>query len=217
MLRIGALAALIVVLTIVGYRLGWFDAKRVIGVVQGLQKGSDRTSLIVGFVVLYTVAIAIGFPAAPFTVAGGALFGHLLGSALSWAAAVAGSVLGYWLARGIGREAARRWLMRRRVGEAFTEGTGFFTLLYLRLVPVVPLSVVNFTAGLARMRLTTFTVPTAIGIIPTTIVLAYFADSLIRGLQGARMHAYGDMAIASTLLLLLSLMPLAVKRWRKRP
>ena len=216
MIRIGSLAALLVVLTVAGYRLGWFDATRVIATIVSFQSGQDRWSLVIGFVLVYVAATAIGFPALPFTVAGGALFGHLVGSALSWAAAVGGSVLGYWLARGIGRDAARRWLAKRRVGEAFTESTSFLTLLYLRLVPVMPLSVVTFTAGLARMRMTTFVVATAIGVLPTTIVFAYFADSLVRGLEGARAHAYGDIAIASTVLLVLSLVPIAVKGWKRK-
>lgn len=216
MMRIGALAALLVVLTIVGYRLGWFDARRVMALIQRLQSGRNTMTVVAGFVVIGSIATAIGFPALPFTVAGGALFGHLAGSALSWVAGLAGTVLGYWLARGVGRDAARRWLAKRRVGEAFTESTSFLTLLYLRLVPVVPLSVVNFTAGLARTRFATYVVATAIGILPTTIVFAYFADSLVRGLQGARTHAYSDIAIASTLLLVLSLIPLAAKRWRSR-
>lgn len=216
-LRIGVLAALLIVLTVLGYRLGWFDTRQVIGTIEHLQTGGDAVSLAIGFVVIFAAATAIGFPALPFTVAGGALFGHLLGSALSWGAAVAGAILGYWLARGVGREAARRWLARRRVGEAFTQSTSFWTLLYLRLVPVVPLSVVNFTAGLARTRQSTYIAATAIGILPTTVVFAYFADSLVRGLQGARSHAYRDIAVASVVLLLISLVPLVAKRVRRGP
>lgn len=215
-LRIGALAALVVVLTVAGYELGWFDARRVMAAIQHLQNGRDPLSVIAGFVVVATAATAVGFPALPFTVAAGALFGHLVGTLLAWGAAVAGSILGYGLARGVGRDAAGRWLAKRRVGAAFTESASFRTLLYLRLVPVVPLSVVNFAAGLARTRIATYIAATAIGILPTTVVYAYFADSLVRGLQGARVHAYRDIGIASTLLLLLSLLPLAARRWRAR-
>lgn len=215
LMRIGALAALFAALTAVGYRFGWFDARRVIATIQHLQSGRNQLSVGIGFLVFAALATAIGFPALPFTIAGGALFGHFVGSALSWAAALAGTILGYWLARGVGRDAARRWLAKRRVGEALTESASFQTLLYLRLVPVVPLSVVNFTAGLARARFGSYVIATAIGILPATIVFAYFADSLVRGLEGARTHAYGDIAIASTLLLALSLVPLAAKRWRR--
>ena len=214
--RIGALAAFVVLVTIAGYELGWFDARRVIAAIQHLQSGRSAFSVGTGFVVLGGIATALGFPALPFTIAGGALFGHLLGSALAWVAAVGGSMLGYWLARGIGRDVAGRWLARRRVGEAFAKSTSFRTLLYLRLMPVVPLSVVNFTAGLARTRFPTYVVATAVGILPATVVYAYFADSLVRGMEGARTHAYRDIAIASTVLLVLSLVPVAGKRWREK-
>jgi uncharacterized membrane protein YdjX (TVP38/TMEM64 family) len=82
----------------------------------------------------------------------------------------------------------------------------------LRLVPVIPLSVVNFAAGLARTRFSIYVAATAIGILPATVVFAYFADSLVRGLQGAKTHAYWDVGIACGGLLVLSLLPLLGKR-----
>ena len=88
-------------------------------------------------------------------------------------------------------------------------------MLRLRLVPVIPLSVVNFASGLARTRFGVYVAATAIGVLPATIVFTYFADSLMRGLQGARTHAYWDVAIASAVLMAMSLLPVIVKRlWR---
>ena len=43
-------------------------------------------------------------------------------------------------------------------------------------------------------------------------VFAYFADSLVRGLQGARTHAYWDVSIASTVLLMITMVPFVAKR-----
>jgi hypothetical protein len=43
-------------------------------------------------------------------------------------------------------------------------------------------------------------------------VFAYFADILVRGLQGAKTHAYWDVGIACGGLLVLSLLPLLGKR-----
>src|SRR5207248_279222 len=54
-----------------------------------------------------------------------------------------------------------------------------------------------------------------IGILPATIVFAYFADSLVRGLQGARTHAYWDVGIASAVLFGMSMVPVAAKRVRR--
>jgi uncharacterized membrane protein YdjX (TVP38/TMEM64 family) len=213
-IRIAVLGALVLVLTIAGYALGWFDLARVTRTIARLQSGRNALAVAAIFFAVYATTTAIGFPALPFTVAGGAIFGHVRGTLLSWAAATVGTMLGYLLARGIGRETARRWIAKRKVGAALTQSTSFLTLLRLRLVPVIPLSVVNFAAGLARTRFGVYVAATAIGILPVTIVFTYFADSLMRGLEGARTHAYWDVAIASTVLMAMSLLPLIVKRLR---
>src|SRR5690349_7151033 len=207
LLRIASLAAVIVVLSLVAYKLGWFDLRHATATIERLQSGHNLVLVAVIFFVVCAVTTAVGFPALPFTVAGGAIFGHLLGATLSWAAALIGTMLGYALARFVGRETARRWLAKRAVGEALTQSTSFMTLLRLRLIPVVPLSVVNFAAGLARTRFSIYVAASAIGILPATVVFAYFADSLVRGLQGARTHAYWDVSIACAGLMLLSLLP----------
>lgn len=211
-LRIAALAAIIVVLSLVAYKLGWFDLRRATATIDRLQRGQNILIVAVVFFVVFALTTALGFPALPFTVAGGAIFGHLVGSLLSWGAALVGMMLGYALARSVGRESVHRWIMKRAVGAALSESTSFLTLLRLRLVPVIPLSVVNFASGLAKMRFKIYVAASAIGVLPATVVFAYFADSLVRGLQGARTHAYWDVGIASALLLLLSLVPVAVKR-----
>src|ERR1051325_2896384 len=100
MVRIAGLAALIIVLTIAGYLLGWYDLARVTRTIERLQSGKDAVTVAMIFFVLYAALTAIGFPALPFTVAGGAIFGHVRGTLLSWAAATVGTMLGYLLARG---------------------------------------------------------------------------------------------------------------------
>ena len=214
-LRIALLGGIVIALSFVAYRMGWFDLRRATAAIARLQTGRNTFTVAAIFFVLFAVTTAVGFPALPFTVAGGAIFGHLIGSALSWVAALVGTMLGYALARGVGRETARRWIARKQVGAALTQSTSFHTLLRLRLVPVIPLSVVNFAAGLAKTRFDTYVAASAIGILPATVIFAYFADSLVRGLQGARAHAFWDVGIASGLLLLLSLLPVIVGRGRK--
>lgn len=215
LIRIGSLAVGILVLSVVAYRLGWFDVRRVATTIEALQTGRNTALVAVIFCVAYSLLTALGFPALPFTVAGGAIFGHLLGSVLSWASAIVGMMLGYLLARTVGRETARKWISKRTVGAALTKSASFFTILRLRLIPVIPLSVVNFAAGLARTRFDVYVVASAIGALPATIVFTFLADSLVRGLQGAKTHAYWDVAIASALLLLISLVPVLAKKTRR--
>src|SRR4051794_35248336 len=88
LLRIASLGAIIVVLTIVAYRMGWFDLRHAATTIERLQSGRDMVTVAAIFFAIYALATALGFPALPFTVAGGAMFGHILGTALSWGAAV---------------------------------------------------------------------------------------------------------------------------------
>jgi uncharacterized membrane protein YdjX (TVP38/TMEM64 family) len=94
----------------------------------------------------------------------------------------------------------------------FSESTSFLTLLRLRLVPIVPLSVVNFAAGLARMKFRTYVAATAIGILPPLVVFTWFADSLVLGISGAKAQAYRQLVWATAILLVLSLAPMLFRR-----
>jgi uncharacterized membrane protein YdjX (TVP38/TMEM64 family) len=212
-LRIAGLAAVIVLLSIVAYYLGWFDMKRATSVIDRLQRGRNQLSVGLLFFVIYAAATAVGFPALPFTIAGGVIFGHVLGSLLNWSAAIIWMMAGYWLAQTVGRETVQRWLARRAVGEALTQSTSFLTLVRLRLMPVIPLSVVNFASGLARTRFGVYVLASAVGVLPATVVFTYFADSLVHGIQGARTHAYWDVGVASGVLMLMSLVPMAVRKF----
>ena len=215
LVRIALLALALVIVIVLGYRLHWFDLQRIVALVGNLRAGHNTLTAGAIFIVAAAAAIAIGFPALPFTVASGAIFGHLLGSALSWSAAVAGSLIGYFIARSVGRETTRRWLTRKTASAGITQSTNFLTLLRIRLVPFVPLSVVNYAAGLARMRVRTFLTATAFGIAPVTLLFAFFADRLTQGFHDAKADAYRSVALASVALIVLSLVP-TMLRWHKR-
>ena len=98
---------------------------------------------------------------------------------------------------------------------AVAETRDFDGMLRLRLLPVLPIGVVNFIAGLARAPVPQYLLAAAIGIIPATVIYAYFADSLLERVGNGRREALKSLIIASTLLVALSLTPTIV-RWRKR-
>ena len=56
--------------------------------------------------------------------------------------------------------------------EAGASRNAFTSILMLRLIPGVPIWLVNVTAGLLRMRLVAYLVATMVGIAPSTIVYA---------------------------------------------
>jgi uncharacterized membrane protein YdjX (TVP38/TMEM64 family) len=141
------------------------------------------------------------------------LFGTLLGSMIAWTGAMISAAAGYWIARTVGHDVVSRWLKRfRRIDGAIAEARDFAGMLRLRLLPVLPIGIVNFVGGLARAPFGAYMAATAIGVVPSTIIYTYFADSLIEGVAGGRGTAMTSMIIASLLLIGITLAPRLLRR-----
>lgn len=208
LLRIGGLALLLVVATLIGYKLGWFDYQHTLTHIQRLRQSQNLPLFIVGFIVLYGVLTSFGLPGLPFNVAAGALFGTVIGGVLAWLGSMLGAIIGYWLARTVGHNEVLRWVRRyKRVDAAVEQARDFPGMLRLRLVPVLPIGVVNFVGGLAKAHFGGYLAATALGILPSVAIYSYFADSLAEGVGSGRTRALISLVVASALLILLSLLP----------
>jgi uncharacterized membrane protein YdjX (TVP38/TMEM64 family) len=84
----------------------------------------------------------------------GLIFGTAAGTALALAGVLLASSLSYTIARHVAGEALRARVLRRmpRI-DAMLERNGFLAVFYSRLVPGVPWGLVNYAAGIARVRL----------------------------------------------------------------
>lgn len=208
LVRIGGLALLLVAASLIGYKLGWFDYRHTLEHVDRLRKSHSLIGFVIVFVAVFGIGTSIGIPALPFTVAAGALFGTLLGSALSWIGAMLGAASGYWIARTIGHNVVVRWLKRyKRADAAVASAADFAGMLRLRLIPVLALGIVNFVGGLARAPFVSYMAATAVGTVPSLVIYSYFADSLLEGVGNGRAEAMRSVIFASILLILLSLVP----------
>ncbi|HEY4304206.1 MAG TPA: TVP38/TMEM64 family protein [Gemmatimonadaceae bacterium] len=207
-IRIGGLALLLAVGTFTGYKLGWFDYSHTLQHIAKLRKSENLGLFVVGFVLVYGLLTSFGLPGLPFNVAAGALFGSVIGGVLAWIGSLLGATAGYWLARTVGHNEVSRWVKRyKRVDAAVAQARDFSGMLRLRLVPVLPIGVVNFVGGLAKAPFLAYLAATALGIIPSVVIYSYFADSLVEGVGSGRKQALVSLIIASTLLILLSLLP----------
>ena len=139
------------------------------------------------FAVGYALMVAVAFPAAALvTVAGGFLFGWLLGGILTVIGATIGAAVIFLAAR-----TAFSDVLRRRAGGAvqrFAEGfrhDAFAYLLVLRLTPVLPFFAVNIAPAFFGIALSTFVASTFLGIIPGTMVYAFLGSGLDQALARA--------------------------------
>lgn len=189
------------------------------------------------YVVFYVVLVALSVPGAVWlTIAGGVMFGWLIGGFAAVFGATAGGTLIFLLARDALHDVASRRLGARvaAVAEGFRENA-FSYLLFLRLVPLFPFFLVNIAPALVGVRLASFVAATAIGILPGTFAFAIFGaglDSAVASQQEAyhaclaagrsdcRLQFDVGAALTPRLLAALvalgivALVPVAVKRWR---
>ena len=207
------LAVVIVAAVLLARAFGLFELSDRVQLAAAIHGVREISGIGVWFVLVYAITSALGLPATPLTLVGGAIFGTAAGSALNWMGASLGANGAYWLARVLGSQGVRR-LLGKHAGklDTFSGGQGFSTVLRLRLIPVVPFNVLNFAAGLSGIAPRSYAVATAIGIVPGTIIYTFFADSLVAGVDGAQSHALVRMLIAGALLTALSFVPAIVRR-----
>ena len=190
------------------------------------------------YVLVYVCAAALSMPGGlVLTVAGGLLFGCLMGGAGAVVGATIGATILFLVARGaLGETLSSRagpWLAKLR--EGFSQDALSY-LLFLRLVPAFPFWFVNIAAAVLGVPLRTYVVATFLGIIPATFAFAAAGaglDSVIAAALAEHaecvarksaevchlgIHASSlitrELVLALALLGLVALIPVALKKWR---
>ncbi|NVK36238.1 MAG: TVP38/TMEM64 family protein [Rhodobacteraceae bacterium] len=179
------LALLLVLFVVLGWWFGLYEeltfsnlvAKRA----QLLAYVSDHFVMSVGlYFLIYALAVAGSFPGASFmTIAGGFLFGSWVGGAVAVAAATAGAVVVFLIARTL-----LEGFIHRHMGSAlkkFSDGyrkDAFSYLLFLRLTPIFPFWLVNVGPALLGTSLKVYFWSTLIGIIPGSFAFSFLGSGL---------------------------------------
>jgi uncharacterized membrane protein YdjX (TVP38/TMEM64 family) len=169
------------------------------------------------YVAIYCVAAGLSFPgAAILTLAGGFLFGALLGTLLVNIGATAGATIAFLAARYLLRDwvEARFGSRLAPIQEGF-EKNAFSYLLTIRLIPLFPFFLVNLVSGLTRVRVPTYIAVTSLGIIPASFVFAY-AGRQLGTIDSLAEIASGKVLLAFTLLGILALVPAIYRKLSKR-
>jgi uncharacterized membrane protein YdjX (TVP38/TMEM64 family) len=165
------------------------------------------------YVLLYITQTAFSLPGgAIMTLAGGFLFGALLGTLYVNLGATVGATLAFLAARYLLRD----WVERKfgdRLGtiQAGFARNAFSYLMTLRLIPAFPFFLVNLVSGLTRVNVGTYVAATSIGIIPGSFVYA-FAGRQLGTINSLREIASPPVLLAFTLLGLLALLPIIYKK-----
>lgn len=177
------------------------------------------------FVLLYILVVATSLPAASLlTIAGGFLFGWVLGGALVIIAATTGATLLFLAARRACGDFVKQRLGERaaRLAEGFEHGA-FGYLLILRLAPVFPFWLVNVIPAIFNVPVRTYIAATVLGIMPATFAYAYLGHGLETALLSARAAGQGlrvhdlvtpQLTLAFAALAVVAAIPIVIKKLR---
>jgi len=133
--------------------------------------------LILGLTLIHTVVF---YPAEIVDAAAGFVYGFFPALALMMFGWLLSGLLCFAIGRSVARPLLDRWFGTERFerAEAAIERGGATLLLAVRLLPIVPFSLVSYAAGAARVPLWRFAWTTIVGYLPITALAVYFGTRL---------------------------------------
>ncbi|MGD6966617.1 TVP38/TMEM64 family protein [Rossellomorea vietnamensis] len=125
------------------------------------------------------VSSLVFFPVVPYPVLAGligSMAGIANGTVISLTGILLGSTLMFYLSRLGFRDQIQKILRKYPKAseyESLFERNAFLSILFVRLVPVIPSPVVNIMAGLSRVKISVFLGATSLGKLPAVITFTW--------------------------------------------
>ncbi len=172
------------------------------------------------FMGIYAVATVFFLPGSVLTLAGGALFGPVLGTFYNLTGATIGALLAFLVARYL----ASDWVEQKTGGrikqlKQGVEGEGWRFVAFVRLVPLFPFNLLNYALGLTQIRLTHYLIATYIFMLPGAIAYTYLGYAGREAVAGDRtlfqLIQIGSLGLA--LLATVAFLPRLIGRLRRGP
>lgn len=174
LLRVASLATAVVVVFVFVQSSGSLSSERVRDAVDPLGAAAVPVFIVVSALLTCTL-----FPGPLLAGASGLLFGTALGTPVAIASATLGAVVAFGLARFVAHDAVETLAGRRLAPlQEWIGRRGFWAVLYARIAPGVPYSLVNYAAGLSRVALPAFAAATALGAAPRAFAYTALGGSL---------------------------------------
>jgi uncharacterized membrane protein YdjX (TVP38/TMEM64 family) len=164
------------------------------------------------FTGMFAVRPFVFFPSTLLFLAGGLAFGVGWGTLYAAIGATLGAVIGFTIARALGHDFVRAQL-GDRLAEMQANRWGAGLVLVLNLIPVVPITMINYGAGLSGMSLLPFTLAVAAGITPRAFAYSFFGHSLLD--IGSRKFVVALVLLVALVVIPLSLRLILNKRVRR--
>lgn len=168
------------------------------------------------FVAVYAAATVLFLPGAVITMAGGALFGPVWGTLWNLTGATLGASLAFLIARYLGAD----WVTRRagtrlnRLNDGVTS-EGWRFIAFVRLVPLFPFNLLNYTLGLTRISFGTYVLASAVFMLPGALAFTWLGHAGREALSGGE-GTVRTILIALALVSAMALLPRLVRKLRSQ-
>ncbi len=161
---------------------------------------------VLGYMLAMIGIVGFGIPVSiPFSVAGGFLFGGLLGGIYTLIAVVTGAVCSFLAVRYFfGAAIQKKYGSQLKKFNDDINKYGHTYILTLNLLPLTPFMLINMFAGLSSMSVFTFMWTTALGILPANFVYTFAGKEL------AEIDNVKDILSPEMLYVLLGLSAMAI-------
>lgn len=172
------------------------------------------------FMLIYAIGTVFFLPGSVLTLAGGAIFGPMLGTFYNLTGATLGATLAFLVARYL----AAGWVERKTGGrlkqlKEGVEGEGWRFVAFVRLVPLFPFNLLNYALGLTRIKLSHYVIASYLCMLPGAIAYTYLGYALKEAIgREADIQRYIQLGIiAVALLAAVAFLPRLIGRLREKP
>ncbi len=170
------------------------------------------------FILIYAILVAFLFPATILTFIGAALFG-IKGFIFNLIGASIGASLSFLIARGLGKDFVEKIFKNKKL-YANLENNGFNTIFILRLIPIIPFNVLDYIAGITKIKFKDYFFATLIGMMPGAFIYTYLfailSDKVLFGKISFNDLIRKEILIPIILFILLVVLPVIFKNKIKK-
>lgn len=137
--------------------------------------------VVIILVVISTVVPPLPLPVPLIEIASGLAFGFWYGALISFVAHIISSLFAFYFSRILGKRIIKRFFSKYHFLNYYKEYLnrgGARSVLIMRALMVAPFNLVSYLAGLTQMSATKFSIATAIGVIPESILFSFIGSRI---------------------------------------
>lgn len=156
------------------------------------------------YILLFIIATLFLLPGSILVIAGGIVFGPLLGTLLSLIAATLASSCSFLLARWLGRDLLLKYVGHSHTFQAIEKGiarNGIDFLILTRLIPLFPYNIQNYAYGLTTIAFWPYTLISALTTLPGIVIYTVMASDLAN--EGITLRFILQLCLAGLALFIL--------------